>query len=152
MWYHLHHGNLLGVEINLVGSNLRNLKKSKHLADQSTFAKDQKLKSGEPQPSSSLRRKEEKRMSRAGTKAHFQAGSLIAENKVMVIFSERSASLKCPFPSGTCHHPHITEAEWVREKIMCFNYNSIRKSTVHKNAYLFGRAEKHCGSSGKDQR
>ena len=42
MWCHLHRGNLLGVEINLVGSNLRNLKKSKYLTDQSTFAKDQK--------------------------------------------------------------------------------------------------------------
>ena len=77
MWCHLHHGNLPGVEINLVGSNLRNLKKSKHLADQSTFAKDQKLKSGEPQLSSSLRRKEVKRMSRTVTKVHFHAGSLI---------------------------------------------------------------------------
>lgn len=42
MWCHLHRGNLLGVEINLVGSNLRNLKKSKYLTDQSTFAKDEK--------------------------------------------------------------------------------------------------------------
>ena len=64
MWCHLHRGNLLGVEINLVGSNLRNLKKSKHLTDQSTFAKDQKLKSGGPQLSSTLRRKDVKCMLR----------------------------------------------------------------------------------------
>lgn len=40
---HLHHHNLRGMKINLAGSNLRNLKKSKYLTDQSAVRKDQQL-------------------------------------------------------------------------------------------------------------